>query len=243
MRLVPSVYLLAILAGTLGVSACASRRGAPPMREFPFVYGSVNHMAPSERVLRTTASPAKVLAAVQDELMRASATGMQTVGSRALSVSEEEDARWQERSRIAREEWEAYRRRSRRDLEAIVRPEDLGSGPPEDPETPAVLLSARVWERDAATEWERKTTSGNSTTTRRWVTSDPVASEISFLVWRGGDDATHLYVTATPIIDGKDERESPTLALRWLPFARGFDEAALVRTYLKILRRRLPPAS
>ena len=107
-----------------------------------FVYGSANHMAPTERIMRTSAPPGKVLAVLRDELERSSATEIATAESLAVSVSAEEDARWLERQRIAKEEWAAYGRRSRRGFNAISRPEGLGSAPPEDSETTAIQLSA-----------------------------------------------------------------------------------------------------
>ena len=206
------------------------------------MYGSANHMAPTERIVRTSAAPEKVLAVLRDELERSSATEIATSDSLAVSVSAEEDGRWLERQRIAKEEWAAYGRRSRRGFNAISRPEGLGSAPPEDSETSAIQLSARVWEREAAFEHERVNVSGNTTTTRRTVTSKPLASEILFRIWRADDGATHVYAIATPIIQGKSQDETASLGLEWLPFARGYDEAKLVRSYLRILRRRLPPA-
>lgn len=240
MKLAPTTRLLAALACGAILAACATRSGPPPLREFAFVYGSANHMAPTERILRTRATPEQALAVVRDELMRSGATEIATVDSVAVSVSAQEDARWLERQRIAKEEWEAYGRRSRNALDAISRPEGLGSVPPEDSGTPAIQISARVWEREAAFEDERVTVSGNTRTTRRTVTGKPVASEISFRIWRGEDGATDLYATAAPIIEGKRQSESASLGLEWLPFARGHDEARLVRSYLEILKRRLP---
>jgi hypothetical protein len=237
------------------VLACGTgHRGPPPVGAFDFVYGSATHIPPTEGVLRTTASPERALAVVEDELRRASATEMTRVDALAVSVSSEEDLRWQSRNRIAKEEWAAYARRDRRALDAIERPEGLGSGPLEDPRLRAVRLTARVWERDAVferttvetTEYRSRTTGRTvrtDTDTRTLVTSDPMASELSFLVWRGADRVTNVYVTATPIINEFRPSENPTLALKWLPFARGYDEAQLVREYQKILRRRLPPAT
>lgn len=255
MRPTATIRLLAALSVACLVLACTTgRRGPPPLREFDFAYGSATHIPPSERILRTTASPERTLAVVQDELMRASAREMTTVDALAVSLSAEEDLRWEERNRIAKEEWAAYSRYNRAALEAIERPDGLGSGPQEDPSLPAVLLSARVWERDAVfehktvatTEYrDRRTgrTVRTETDTKTRVTSDPMASELSFLVWSGRDRITNVYVTAAPIIDEMRQSEHPSIPLKWLPFARGYDEAELVREYQKILRRRLPPAA
>jgi hypothetical protein len=242
MRLALTTLPVAALAWGAILTACVSQSGPPPLREFDSVYGSTNHMAPTERIVRTSAPPEKVLAVLRDELERSSATEIATADSLAVSVSAEEDARWLERQRIAKEEWAAYARRSRRDLNAIERPKGLDSAPPEDLETTAIQLSARVWEREAAFEDERVSKSGNTTTTRHTVTSKPLASEIFFRIWRGDDGATHVYAIATPIIEGKTQSESPSVGLEWLLFARGHDEARLVRSYLSILQRRLPPA-
>ena len=242
MRFSPTTPLITALVCGAILSACVSQSGPPPLREFDSVYGSANHMAPTERILRTSAPPEKVLAVVRDELARAGATEIATTDSLAVSVSAEEDARWRERQRIAKEEWAAYGRRSRQALDAIWRPEGVGSAPPEDSQTTAVQLRARVWEREAAFEHKSVKKSGNTTTTRRTVTSKPLASEIFFRVWRAEDGATDVYVLANPIIQGKSQSESPSVGLEWLPEARGHDEAKLVRNYLKILKRRLPPA-
>jgi hypothetical protein len=254
MRPTAAIRLLTALSVACLVLACSTgRRGPPPLREFGFAYGSATHIPPSEGILRTTASPERTLAVVQDELMRASAREMATVDALAVSLSGEEDRRWQLRNRIAKEEWVAYARRNRTALEAIERPEGLGSGPLRDPDLPAVQLSARVWERDAVfehktvetTEYrDRRTgrTVRTETDTKTRVTSDPMASELSFVVWSGLDGFTNVYVTATPIINEMRQSEHPSTALKWLPFAKGYDEAELVREYQKILRPRLPPA-